>query len=146
MTGVAARGPRPRPVEVAYWLWLACAALLVLLGLLALTASGAAVREQLVSGGADAANVDALVTLLRGSGGLALAVGVGIGFLAGPVRAGDRRFRRAVVTLSVVYTAVQVLAMAVGVGQLPTLLVSLGAVTASGLVYQRSAAGWFAGG
>ncbi|GAA4486699.1 hypothetical protein GCM10023094_43680 [Rhodococcus olei] len=143
MTPADERGARPRAVDVAYWLWLVCAGLLVLLGLLSLTASGAAVREQLLANGADPGDVDALVTLLRGSGALALAVGVGTGFLAGPVRAGDPRFRRAEVALSAVYAAVQLVALAFGVGQLPTMLVAVGMLVAAVLVYLRSAAGWF---
>lgn len=143
MTAMSERESRPRTVEVAYWLWLACAALLVLVGLLSLTASGDAVREQLIAGGVDPGDVDALVTLLRGSGGLAAAVGLGIGFLAGPVRAGHAGFRRAAVTLSGVYAAIQVLSVAVGVGQVPTLLIAVGMVVAAVLVYLPSGRDWF---
>ena len=135
---------RPRPVEVAYWLWLVCAALLVLFGLMSLTASGDAVREQFLAHGADPGNVDGLVLLLRGSGGLALAVGVGIGFLAGPVRAGDPRFRRAAAALSAVYAALQVVALAIGVGRPETLMVAVGMVASALLVYLRPVSGWFA--
>ncbi|MGW5073576.1 hypothetical protein [Rhodococcus sp. NPDC004095] len=143
MTSNGERGSRPRPVEVAYWLWLACAALLVLFGLLSMTASGDAVREQLLANGASPDDVDALVTLLRGSGGLAVAVGLGIGFLAGPVRAGDARFRRAAVALCGVYAAIQLVSVAAGVGQLPTLLTAIGMVVAAVLVYLPSGRDWF---
>lgn len=137
------RGARPRPVEVAYWLWLVSAGLLVLFGLLSLTASGDAVREQLIEGGVAAGDVDPLVALLRGSGGLAVVVGLGTGFLAGPVRAGDARFRRAAVALTAVYAAIQLLSVAVGVGQLPMLVLALVMVVAAVLVYQKSVRGWF---
>ncbi|MFD4294355.1 hypothetical protein ACFWPA_07065 [Rhodococcus sp. NPDC058505] len=140
---MSGRETRPQQVAIAYWLWLACAALLVLFGLLALTASGDAVRDQLLANGADPGDVDALVGLLRGSGALAGAVGVAIGFLAGPVRAGDPRFRRAAVALSAVYTLIQVLSTAVGVGQAPTLMTAIGLVIASILVYLPSARDWF---
>lgn len=137
------RVTRPRPVEVAYWLWLVSAAMLVLFGLLSLTASGDAVREQLIEGGAEPGDADSLVTLLRGSGGLAVAVGVGAGFLAGPVRAGDARFRRAAVALTAVYAVLQVLSVAVGVGQLPMLLFALVMAVAAVLVYLPSVREWF---
>lgn len=140
---MAERAARPRLVDVAYWLWVVCAALLVLFGLLALTASGDAVREQLLANGAKPDGVDALVSLLRGSGGLAVAVGLGTGFLAGPVRAGHPGFRRAEVALTGVYAVIQLLSMAVGVGQLPTLLTALGMLAAAVLVYLPSARGWF---
>lgn len=143
MTQAGQRGGRPRAVEIAYWTWLAAAALLVLFGLLALTASGTAVREQLLAGGADPEGVDALVTLLRGSGGLAVAVGVGVGMLAGPVRAGHPGFRRAAVALSGVYAVIQLLSVVAGVGQVPMLLAGVGLAIAAVLVYLPSCRDWF---
>ncbi|MFF0817905.1 hypothetical protein ACFYVR_22475 [Rhodococcus sp. NPDC003318] len=140
---MAERGARPRPVDVAYWLWIVCAALLVLFGLLALTASGDAVREQLLANGVAPDSVDALVSLLRGSGGLAIAVGLGTGFMAGPVRAGHPGFRRAEVALTGVYAVIQVLSTAVGVGQLPMLLTAVGMLAAAAVVFLPSARGWF---
>ncbi|MFE3291072.1 hypothetical protein [Rhodococcus sp. NPDC059234] len=135
---------RPRPVEIAYWLWLASAALLVLFGLLAVTTSGSALRETLAGRGADPDSVDALVLLLRGSGVVSLVVGLAVGLMAGPTRAGDPRFRRAVVALSVVYTLLQCALLLTGLGQAPMLLVSIVLSAASALVYLRSATGWFA--
>ncbi|MFC9787329.1 hypothetical protein [Rhodococcus sp. NPDC127528] len=134
---------RPRPVEIAYWLWLASAALLVLFGLLALTTSGSALRETLAERGADPAGVDALVLLLRGSGVVSLVVGLAVGLMSGPTRAGDPRFRRAVVALSVVYALIQCALLLTGLGQAPMLLVSIVLSAASVLVYLRSATGWF---
>jgi hypothetical protein len=136
---------RPRPVDVAYWLWLVSAALLVLFGLLALTSPGTAIREQLVERGANPDSVDEFIVLLRGSGAVSLLTGLGVGLMAGPTRAGDARFRRAVVALSAVFFVLQLGLMATGLGQVPTLLVSLLALVASVLVYLRSSAEWFAG-
>ncbi|CRK52542.1 conserved membrane hypothetical protein [Rhodococcus sp. RD6.2] len=136
-------GARPRPVDVAYWLWLVAAALLVLFGLLALTASGDAVRTHLIEAGAEPDVASSLVTLLRGSGALGIAVGLGTGFLAGPVRAGDARFRRAEVALTGVYVMVQLLAVAVGVGQTQMLLCALLMAAAAVLVYLPSTRDWF---
>ncbi|MBP1162499.1 hypothetical protein ABIC28_000031 [Rhodococcus sp. PvR044] len=136
---------RPRPVDVAYGLWLVCAALLVLFGLLALTSPGTAIREQLVEHGANPDSVDEFIVLLRGSGAVSLLTGLGVGLMAGPTRAGDPRFRRAVVALSAVFFVLQLGLLATGLGQVPTLLVSLLALVASVLVYLRSSAEWFAG-
>ncbi|MFC7449316.1 hypothetical protein [Rhodococcus daqingensis] len=136
---------RPRSVDAAYWLWLVCAALLVLFGLLALTSPGTAIREQLVERGANPDSVDAFIVLLRGSGAVALLTGLGVGLMAGPTRAGDPRFRRAVVALSVVFGVLQLGLMAIGLGQAPVLVVAVLALVASALVYLRSAAEWFAG-
>ncbi|MGW6375272.1 hypothetical protein ACWFRB_04295 [Rhodococcus sp. NPDC055112] len=135
---------RPRPVDVAYWLWLVCAALLVLFGLLALTSPGTAIREELVARGANPDSVDEFIVLLRGSGAVSLLTGLGVGLMAGPTRAGDPRFRRAVVALSVVFFVLQLGLLATGLGQVPTLLVSVLALVASVLVYLRSSAEWFA--
>lgn len=136
---------RPRPVDIAYWLWLFCAALLVLFGLLALTSPGSSIREQLVERGAAPDSVDGFIVLLRGSGAVSLLTGLGIGLMAGPTRAGDLRFRRAVVALSVVFAVLQLGLMATGLGQAPTLLVAVLALVASVLVYLKSATAWFAG-
>ncbi|MFD4183397.1 hypothetical protein [Rhodococcus sp. NPDC058514] len=136
---------RPRPVDVAYWLWLAGAALLVLFGLLALTSPGSAIREQLLERGASAGSVDGFIVLLRGSGAVSLLAGLGLGLMAGPTRAGDPRFRRAVVALSVVFAVLQLGLMATGLGQAPVLVVSVLALVASALVYRKSATAWFAG-
>ncbi|MFD1815042.1 hypothetical protein [Rhodococcus gannanensis] len=134
---------RPRLVDVAYWLWLVAAGLLVLFGLLALTASGDTLRTSFVEAGAEPDVADSLVTLLRGTGVLGIAVGLGTGALAGPVRAGHAGFRRAEVALSGVYAVIQVLSVAVGVGQPQMLLCALLMVVAGVLVYRPSVRDWF---
>ncbi|MGW4479027.1 hypothetical protein [Rhodococcus triatomae] len=135
---------RPRLVDAAYWLWLVAAGLLVLFGLLALTASGDALRASFVEAGAEPDVADSLVTLLRGTGALGIAVGLGTGVLAGPVRAGHAGFRRAEVALSGVYVVIQLLSVAVGVGRPEMLLCALLMAVAAVLVYRPSARDWFA--
>lgn len=134
---------RPRPVTVAYWLWLACSALLVLFGLLAVTSSGAALRDQLLGNGAAPDDLDSLILLLRGSGAVALLVGLAVGLMAGPARAGDGRFRRALVALSAVFTFLELALLPTGVGQAPVLLVAVVTLAAGMLVYLPSATAWF---
>ncbi|MBV8966286.1 MAG: hypothetical protein JO191_08945 [Mycobacteriaceae bacterium] len=86
--------PRPRIVEVAFWCWVTAGALLILGGLLEMTVAG---------------------MYYRGVAGVCVVLGLGIGYLAGRTRRGDKRFRRASVVLSIV-AVVLVLATAVLLG------------------------------
>ncbi|MCA1006024.1 hypothetical protein LCL87_09855 [Rhodococcus hoagii] len=127
----------PRPVSVAYWIWVLCAAVMVLFGLLAATTSADAIRGNL---GSDA---DAFVWLLRVIGVVSVVFGVVIGFLAAPVRAGDRRLRAVVAVLCGVF-ALAVVAMVV-IGVLAPVLLALPVLltVASVLVYREGARDWF---
>lgn len=133
---------RPRNVTIAYWLWIVCAVLLILFGLLAFTASADAIREQFAEDKRD--DVDAFIKLLRGIGVISLLVGGVVGFLAGPVRKGDRRFRRTLATLSVVFAFLQIFAVIVGLSPFALLLVAVGLLVAAILVYRPQADAWFA--
>ncbi|MGF7119873.1 hypothetical protein AB4Z09_03180 [Rhodococcus sp. TAF43] len=127
----------PRVVSVAYWIWVLCAAAMVLFGLLALTTSADAIRGQL---GADA---DTFVWLLRGVGAASLIFGLVIGFLAAPVRAGNRGLRTAVVALSSVFALATIALSAVGVIAPLLLVIPLLLLLASVLVYREGAREWF---
>ncbi len=127
----------PRVVSVAYWIWVLCAAVMVLLGLLALTTSADAIREQL---GSDA---DSFVWLLRGIGATSLVFGLGIGFLAAPTRAGSARLRNVVVVLSAVFASVTIALSAIGVIAPVLLVVPLMLVVAGVLVFREGAREWF---
>ncbi|WP_430333904.1 hypothetical protein [Rhodococcus sp. ACT016] len=127
----------PRVVSVAYWIWVLCAAVMVLLGLLALTTSADAIREQL---GTDA---DAFVWLLRGIGATSVVFGVVIGFLAAPTRAGSARLRNAVVVLSSVFALVTIALAAIGVIAPVLLVIPLLLVVASVLVFREGAREWY---
>ncbi|MFZ2178889.1 MAG: hypothetical protein WAW17_33620 [Rhodococcus sp. (in: high G+C Gram-positive bacteria)] len=136
---------RPRSVEVAYWIWILGAGLLILFGLIALTTSGQGIRDQLadssVGGSADA---DTFVILLRVIGGVSVVFGLAIGVLSGAVRAGDSRIRFVIVVLSGVFAVTQILLTVVGIGTVLALFVPILLLMASVLVYRDSARGWFA--
>lgn len=127
----------PRPVSVAYWIWVLCAAVMVLLGLLAATTSADAIRGRLDS------DVDSFVWLLRGIGIGSVVFGVAIGFLAAPVRAGDRRLRTVVAVLCGVLALAVVAMVAIGVVAPVLLTIPVLLTVASVLVYREGAREWF---
>ncbi|NKR27197.1 hypothetical protein [Prescottella equi] len=127
----------PRPVSVAYWIWALCAAVMVLLGLLAATTSADAIRGRLDS------DVDSFVWLLRGIGIGSVVFGVAIGFLAAPVRAGDRRLRTVVAVLCGVFALAVVAMVAIGVVAPVLLTIPVLLTVASVLVYREGAREWF---
>lgn len=127
----------PRPVSVAYWIWVVCAAVMVLFGLLATTTSVDAIR------GRHGSDVDAFVWLLRGIGVGSVVFGVVIGFLAAPVRAGDRRLRALVVVLCGVFALAAVAVVAIGVLAPVLLVIPILLSVASVLVYREGAREWF---
>ncbi|WP_064058376.1 hypothetical protein [Prescottella equi] len=127
----------PRPVSVAYWIWVLCAAVMVLLGLLAATTSADAIRGRLDS------DVDSFVWLLRGIGIGSVVFGVAIGFLAAPVRAGDRRLRTVVAVVCGVFALAVVAMVAIGVVAPVLLTIPVLLTVASVLVYREGAREWF---
>ncbi|MBM4593766.1 hypothetical protein GS454_10930 [Rhodococcus hoagii] len=127
----------PAPVSVAYWIWVLCAAVMVLLGLLAATTSADAIRGRLDS------DVDSFVWLLRGIGIGSVVFGVAIGFLAAPVRAGDRRLRTVVAVLCGVFALAVVAMVAIGVVAPVLLTIPVLLTVASVLVYREGAREWF---
>lgn len=127
----------PRPVSVAYWIWVLCAAVMVLLGLLAATTSADAIRGRLDS------DVDSFVWLLRGIGIGSVVFCVAIGFLAAPVRAGDRRLRTVVAVLCGVFALAVVAMVAIGVVAPVLLTIPVLLTVASVLVYREGAREWF---
>ena len=85
-------GPRPKAVDIAFWLLVAGAMLLVINGLMAATL-----------------DFDpAMAGFQRGAGIFSVVVGVVVGFLAGQTRKGDPRFKRATVALAVSITVLVV--------------------------------------
>lgn len=127
----------PRPVSVAYWIWVLCAAVMVLLGLLAATTSADAIRGRLDS------DVDSFVWLLRGIGVASVVFGVAIGFLAAPVRAGDRRLRPVIAVLCGVFALAVVAMVAIGVLAPVLLVIPVLLSVASVLVFREGARDWF---
>ena len=133
---------RPVSVSVAIWLWLVAAFVLILFGLLAATTSADHIREQLAQN-SDPAKADSIELLLRGIGVGSLVVGVVVGLLAGPVRNGDPRFRRALVTLSGVFALLAMATVLLGLTPGVLLIVPILLVVAGVLVYRASARDWF---
>ncbi len=133
---------RPRAVEGGFWLWVLAGAGLVVLGLLGLTVPRDGVRAQLLAAGLSSQRVEAYLQLVLVQGVLAVLGGLVVGFLAAGVRRGDRRYRRAEVTISTVLSLLQLAAYLLGLGG--GVLVPVVLVTASVLVYLPSAQDWFA--
>lgn len=138
---------RPAVVTAAFWVWTVSAVLVVLLALLSLTVPSDDIRERLVDAGRTAGDADAVLRVLRGYGVVAVIVAAVVAFLTGPTcRRGDRRYRRALVTLSVMSGLILPGSTLVGFALVPMLAVfgGLGFLVASTLVYRPSASRWFA--
>lgn len=132
---------RPRVVDAAYWLWMLAAGVLIVLALLSLTTSSAAVRERFAS--ADPGHFDAMMTLLRVTGGVWLFAAVVVGLLAGPVRAGHARLRPVLVGWSVVVAVGLLVQVATGLATVVWLPVPVLLLIAAALAYRSSANMWF---
>ncbi|BAX99446.1 hypothetical protein MSTE_04152 [Mycobacteroides stephanolepidis] len=136
--------PRPRIVDVAFWFWVVSSAALFLNGLAGVTQSYDAVRAAAKPELTDA-DVRNLVTYFRAWGVLCILLAAGIAFLAGRTRRGDKRYRRALITLSVV-SVLGAIAMA-GSGSVgPLLLIAaLSLIVANVLIIRPTAQNWFDG-
>jgi hypothetical protein len=137
------REGRPRNVEIAYWIWIVAAVLLVLFGALLSTASTDAAREVWEKNGNDPDGFAGYMRMLRGIGIISLVVGLGVGFLARPVRFGDARFRRALVALSFVFALVGLGLVLIGIAPTIFVIVPLLLIAAGVLVYRPSGNSWF---
>ncbi|ORA61329.1 hypothetical protein [Mycobacteroides franklinii] len=135
--------PRPRIVDVAFWFWVVSAAALFLNGLagvltgfdMARAAKPSLTDEQ----------VRDLVTFSRGWGVLCILLAVGIAFLAGRTRQGDKRYRRALIALSLV-SVLGAIAMASSGSVGPLLLIAaLSLIVANVLIIRPTAQEWFDG-
>jgi hypothetical protein len=119
---------RPRSVTAAFWLWMVSVVVLVFDGLVVLT-------------------LDYVGPALfpRVSGGIVIVAGVALGYLAGKSRAGDGRFARAAVALSlalVVFISVMLVTRTLGLILAPVVLFLIVAV---GLVIRTTTAtAWYA--
>jgi hypothetical protein len=135
--------PRPRIVDVAFWSWVASAIVLIIVGLWALTRSFATIRAGIPAQVPDD-QVRTLVTMVRWTGGVYILIGIAIGFLAGRTRQGDKRFRRAAVTLSYATIVLVVLcALLLGFMPLPVTVALIGLIVAAVAVTRDNAAEWF---
>lgn len=117
---------RPRTVTAAYYSWLVAAVVIAAMGMLTLTYP---------------------VLAYKLVGGLLLAVGLGLGFLAGRARNRDPRFGRAAMALamaSVVFLGLLVLFLPVPIGVLVLMVVAVVALIAGSALNQRPASiAWY---
>lgn len=126
---------------MAFWCWLVAAVLLVVVGMMALAVNFDALRGSAPDNITDD-DLRSVINLYRVTGGIAILVGAGTGFLAGKVRrGGDKRFRRAAVALSGVATLI-LLVVSFSVG-LVFLLPAVFLVAAALSVTRPSAQDWF---
>lgn len=136
--------PRPRIVDVAFWFWVVSAAALFLNGLAGVTQRYDAVRAAAKPALTDA-DVRNLVTYFRAWGVLCIVLAVGIAFLAGRTRRGDKRYRRALIALSLV-SVLGAIAMASSGSVGPLLLIAaLSLIVANVLIIRPTAQEWFDG-
>ncbi|WP_445167113.1 hypothetical protein ACTXG7_25350 [Mycolicibacterium sp. Dal123E01] len=120
---MTATQPRPRELNVAFWLLLGGAVMLMAGGLIAATAS--------------------IPAVFRGVGVICVVAGGLIAFLAGRVRkTGDPRFRRATLTLSFAVVVLVCLVAALGIVHLIGLLSVLPLLVGAMLLSRPAAAGW----
>lgn len=136
--------PRPRIVDVAFWFWLLSAAALFLNGLAGVTQRYDAVRAAAKPELTDE-QVRNLVTYFRGWGVLCILLAIAIAFLAGRTRQGNKRFRRALIALSVV-SVLGAIAMAASGSVGPLLLIAaVSLILANVLIIRPTAQAWFEG-
>ena len=114
---------RPRAVNAAFWCWVVAALLLIVGGLIA-------------------ASVD-LPAVFRGAGVRTALAGAGLAFLAGRSRAGDVRFRRAALALSLAIVVLVALVSAVGVVHILTLISVIPLMAAIVLIIRPAAAAFY---
>ena len=146
MTPSPASSNRPRVVDIAFWLLIGGATIMIAGGLMAVSATYEAARSALPDSITDS-DVRSYLTIYRISGvGVAIAAAV-LAFLAGRARRGDARFRRAVFGL-VFAILVVVLLLAIGVGgaQPLVLLALLPMLVGVALAAGPSARAWYAEG
>ena len=94
--------PRPKAVDIAFWMLVGGSVLLVVNGMMAVSLS-------FTEGGGQTPEIQ---FFLRASGILFVVLGAALGFLSGRTRQGDSRFRRAVIAFAAAI-AIFVLGLAV---------------------------------
>lgn len=120
---MTATEPRPRALNVAFWLLLVGAVMLIGGGLIAATAG--------------------IPTVFRGAGIVCVVAGAMIAYLAGRVRKnGDPRFRRATVALSLVVVLMVSLVAVFGIVHILALLSVFPLIVGAALLSRPPAATW----
>ncbi|OBF28672.1 hypothetical protein [Mycobacterium sp. ACS4331] len=142
MTDPVSPPARPRIVDIAFWLLVLGAVLLMFGGMIALATNFDAVRAVVPDSVSDDTVRDYL-TLHRGAGVFCVVVGLSLAYVAGRTRSGDARFRRAAIALSIA-AVVLVGLLAVFAGVHGVALLALILVMGSAVLLTRPAAAeWF---
>jgi Flp pilus assembly protein TadB len=135
---------RPRIVDVAFWLLVLGAVLLMFAGMLAVSTDFDAVRAVAADSVSDD-TVRSWVNLHRAAGVFCILVGLSLAFVGGRTRSGDPRYRRAAIALSAAAVVlVGLLGLFAGLHMLS--LLGLVLVAVSAVLWTRpAAADWFGG-
>lgn len=135
--------PRPRIITIAFWLTMVGAVLLLAGGILGITTSLTTPESAFPAMGAGQAH---RILLMHGGVGAVLAVaGLGLSFLAGRTRNGDKRFRRALAALAggVVFIVFLLALFAPYNLELPALIGVVPVAIGATLFTRPAAAEWF---
>ncbi|OBI74039.1 hypothetical protein [Mycobacterium sp. E740] len=118
---MTAPAPRTRVGTAAFWCWVVASAMLM-------------------AGGLIAASWQNAHPLLRGAGVISAVAGAGVAFLAGRSRAGDARYRRALIALSLTIVGLISISAVAGIGNVVTLLAVIPLLAGVVLVSRAGAA------
>lgn len=134
--------PRPRAVDIAFWLLIVGAVLLMAGGLLAITLGYDVLRAALPSSYTDEV-VRQLLNFRRGAGVICVLAGLALAYLSGRTRGGDVRYRRATIGLGLtLIVLVGLMQVFVNIG-LVALLALLPIIAGTLMLTRPSVAGWF---
>ena len=120
---MSAPSPRPRAVTAAFWCWVAAALLLIVGGLITASVS--------------------LPAVFRGAGVIFALAGAGMAFLAGRIRTGDGRYRRAALGLSLAIIVLVALVSVVGVVHILALLSVIPMIAGIALITRPAATAFY---
>ncbi len=133
---------RPRIVDIAFWLLVLGAVLLMLGGLLGLTVNFDTVRSMASESISDDQLRDYL-TLSRGAGLFCVIAGATLAFVSGKTRSGDARYRRAAIGLALAAVVLVVLLAVFAGTNVVALLALVPIIVAAVLLTRPATAEWF---
>ena len=135
--------PRPKAVDVAFWLLVGAAILLVVNGLMASTLNFDAARSVADNSVSDD-KLQSYLTFQRAIGIFSIVIGAVLGLLAGKTRKGDPRFRRATIAFAVTVTVLVVgIAVLVKIIHLLALIAVLPMIFGALALTRPPVAAWF---
>lgn len=143
MTASSESSPRPRVLDISFWLFIGGATIMIVGGLMAVSATYEVARSSLPDTITDSGVRDYLTVYRYSGAGVAVAAAA-LAFLAGRARRGDVRSRRAVFGLVfAILVVVLVLAVGVGVAQPLVLLALLPMLAGVALAAGPAARNWY---